>query len=411
MYSLVSAIAKPVGGDGRWKEVAIGDRPINQLFSTYVKVLATLSNSFIEGNVSLDFDDIQSDWGASNLTFNQFLAQLGDTSLPTSNTLPVLNPRFAKYADAFHAGYKVAPIHPTAAPDASYPVADKTDLYLTRPRTDYSLFIRSCLVNVNGFYHFSDADTRGIYVKNGMKSAVKSGENNLGILSFRELGTISCLLITPEMVYKQHAEQLFRDYAFIDTQLDLSKKTVMLVLGGYLHVLDKKTFFRVSDSCFGIDFGNLPLIERYYESLKYLDFSSLPIETTLRNPTQIGIENFFSDEVILAYLTLSQSFLVVLDNENVFTEQQFVRHTPLPNMYISYVAPRYPLIVGYGKATNYWYTSEDGQYSLTCHDAFRQNYLLESTGVRKTLSTSAARFPENRATNSHAYFLKIGSDI
>ena len=49
------------------------------------------------------------------------------------------------------------------------------------------------------------------------------------------------------------------------------------------------------------------------DAKKYIDLSSLPLSKTIRNIDQISISEFYSDENILAYLTLSQSFFILID--------------------------------------------------------------------------------------------------
>ncbi len=117
MYQLLSAIAKPLSGNRRWTAVAVGDIALNVLFSTYSRIIVKLSNPFLTEPVSLDLEDIREGNGGASITFNQFLVQNGTTTLPTSPTLPVINTRYARYADAFHAKYKISPMAPNAAPD------------------------------------------------------------------------------------------------------------------------------------------------------------------------------------------------------------------------------------------------------------------------------------------------------
>lgn len=411
MYQLTSAIAKPLNGNGHWISVDIGDVAINVLFSTYSRIWAILTNSFLTAPVALDLAQIRSQVGGESITFSQFLTANGNATLPTTNQIPAIKPRYAKYVDAFQAGYTVQPIHATAAPDAQLPAADLTWLYMTRPDTDYSTFYKSCLVNVNGYFHATDAGPNGVYVKDGMTTARISRENQLGILSFANLGSLSFVPITADMVYKQNDRENYKDRAYVDIGQDVSDKTVMLVLGGYLHVLDRKTFYRVGASMFAIDFGNLPFLDRYFESKKYIDLSSLPLSSTPRNDGQISTTEFFSDANILAYLTLSQSFFVILDNADIFAELSALPKTVLPNVYTSYEKPIWPVILSSGRLANYWPISEEGQYSLLCRNAFIPHPLYDTIDPRKVSSVSNQCDPGNANEIARAYFLKVGSDL
>lgn len=411
MYHLISAIAKPLNGNGRWVDVAIGDVALNTLFSTYSRILATLSNPYLSANVSLDLADVRDGVGGQSITFNAFLVQNGNTSLSTSTDLPIIKPRYVKYADAFRAGYKVTPIRPGSAPDAEATPAEKTSLYLTRPNTDYNLFYQSCLVSVNGFFHPTDAGPDGVYVQGGMSSCMKSRQNQLGLVSFRELGSLSFHPITTDNLYKLIPNQPYKERAYVDLGEDVSNKTVMLVLGGYLHALDKNAFFRVNESCFGIDMANLPLMERYYESKNYLDFTSLSLATTSRNVDQVNVNNFFNEAVMTAYLTLPQSFFVVLDNPDIFVEKELIRKSTMPDVFTSYTKAIYPLVVGVGKLGNYWATKEDGQYSITCRDSVRHDRIFDTVIMQAQMNVANANDPEHPVEASSAFFLKIGTDL
>lgn len=411
MYTLVSAIGEPLGGDSRWREVSIGSIPMNELYSTYTNVFAVLTNSFVTGQLSLDLSLIRAAHGTKTLTFNELLASLGSAALPTSTTIPSLNTRFARYADAHQAGYKIQPIHPSWAPDAQVPPSERSWLHITRPRTDFGLFHRSCMVSINGLWHWIDGDGQGIYVKDGDISRQLSGQNNVGIYSFRELGELTYLPITPEMVYKQKPEQKLRHRAYLDIGQDITNKTVLLVLGGYLHVMDAAAFSRTGKQTLAVHLENLPLFERYHESMGLIDWSGIPLERTERNAWQIGVDNFLSDEALRAYLTMAQSFVVLLDNPSVFVSRLPIHTTRMPGMFTSFIRPDYPMIAGYGLSPNYWHTYEDTQYSLTCVGGVRDEYLHQTVDARNQHGLSDARNPMRRRRLSAAHFLQIGRDI
>ncbi len=411
MYNLLSAIGEPRNGESRWTDIAIGSMTLPSIYANYENVFAILSNTFLDHPVSLDLSKIQDQYGALDVTFNDFLAGLGNQALPTSDTLPELKTRYAKYADAFHAGYKLQPTHPVFAPDAQLPPSELPWIHMTRPDTDYALFGKSCLVSVNGYFHPSETDATGVYVRDGNKSRVLSGHNQVGIYSFREVGEIRQVPITPQMVYTPQGSGQMRYRAHVDLGEDITSKTVFLVLGGYLHAYDPVTFRRAGETQVSIDFHNLPLFERYQESRQYLDFSSMPFERAQFNDSQIAVNDFLSDENLLAYLTLTQSFFVILDTPNIFVSKQAVHRTKMPGAFIAYTPPVYPLVLGHGRTANYWYTKEDGQYSITCVDSFLHDWVFNKTDPFKQGNIGNSRVPETPVAHSPGYFLQIGRDI
>jgi hypothetical protein len=411
MYNVVSAIAKPIDGDGRWVSIDIGDMLISTLVSDYLDAYIILSNPFLDQNVCLHFADIRYKVGGEAITFNAFLAANGATTLPASTTLTTLNTRYARFKDAFLAGYSVTPVKPTISSTVTLPAGDKKWLYLEKSGVDFSLFAKSCLVSVNGFFHQTVEDPNGCYIREGMKSCLLANKNQVGILNFQKLGTLTQLPITSSMIYKQDSTQSYRNRMFVDLGIDITNKTVMLVLGGYLHLIDNKSFYQVGTTEVAIDFENIPLFDRYYESWKTIDLSSLPIQRTRNNASQIVVDDFLSDENLLAYVQLPQSFFVILDNPNVFKERGFVQTTPFPGQLIAFEDPEHLLINGVGKCAEYWPQWEDGQWALYVVDNFVYNRLYHTVDAMNQVCLSDACETDLTMENSYAFFLKIGADI
>lgn len=418
MYTLVSAIGVAYGASARWASIDISDIPMNQLYATYKRVIATLTNPYVSGQVGLDLNVIQEQTQGLTLTFNQFLASIGNAALETMTTIPQIDTVYALYTDAFKAGYTVEPIAPNASLTSPATPAQKTNLYLKNPNIAMSKFYQSCMVTVNGFYHFVDCDGNAAYVRDGDVSRQISAYAQCGILCFNDLGTIEYVDLTADMVYNQVTEAgtvplQYRTY--INTGVSIGSKIPILVLGGYLHVLDNKTFQQVNDTCLMIDMENYPMLNRYYESLPYLDFSSLGLPTTRTNANQVGVTDLLSDETIKAYIGMSQSFLVLLDASDVFVDRQWVRTTPFPGKYLTGFTPNYPLVTGYGRMCEYWTVTEDTlytQYSLTIADGIKWNYVFNTTqNPNDETSVGSNLDPTCPGVLSSAFFKLIGRDV
>ena len=411
MYQLVSAIGKSLTGDRRWASVDISNTPLITLYKNYSEIIATLSNPSLTANVSLRFSAIQQKAGGLQTTFPQFLTANGNLTLPTSTTLPVLSTKYAHYNDGFRAGYTMTPIDSTASLTSPLQTSNKDWLLMTRDGIDYNQFYEYCLVNVNGFYHRTDVGPDGVMVVDGMKSNRMSHRNGIGIVSFSQIGALSFIPITAGMVYKQDPTQNLRDRCFINAGSDLSQKTVMLVLGGYLHVLDTKTFYRTGPQTFAIDFGNISYLDRFYQSKDYIDLSSLNLETTPKNKNQIALTDLFSDAAITAYCSLSQSFFVVIDNPDVFVEYEPLCAGKLPGMFVGYNRPDFPIATQQGKHPNYWHTYEDTQWAINIEDSLDKNYLYYTINVNNQVSLSDVQRTNTVAKNAPAWYVKIGSDF
>jgi hypothetical protein len=418
MYTLVSAIGVTYGVSSRWASIDISNIPMNQLYATYKRVIATLTNPYITGEVGLDLNVIQEQTQGLTLTFNQFLASIGNAALETMTVIPQIDTVYALYTDAFKAGYTVEPIAPNMSLTAAATPAEKTNLYLKNPNIAMSKFYASCMVTINGFFHFVDSDGNAAYVRDGDVSRQKSAYAQVGILCFNDLGPIEYLDLNASMVYNQQTEAgpvplMYRTY--IDIGVDIGNKVPILVLGGYMHILDNLTFRRVGTTQFMIDMENYPMLNRYYESLPYLDFSSLDLPTTRLNANQVGVTDLLSDATIKAYIGMSQSFMVLLDANDLFVARQWIRTTPFPGKYLSGMQPNYPLVTGYGRMCEYWTVTEDTlytQYSLTIADGIKWNYVFNTTQNQNNETSVGSNLdPTNPGVLSPAFLKLIGRDI
>lgn len=413
MYTLQSALGKSLSEGQLWGAIDLGDMTFATVVENYSTVYAILTNPFLPNPVSLNLSAILPNIVNQTQTFNAYLASLGNKSLPTTTSIPSLTTSYARYQDGFRAGYTITPIGSTEAVTYGATTATKPDVLLTKAGVNYTTFYQSCLVSINGYFHMTDTDGQtGVWVDQAMASAVKSKKNKLGILDFQDLGSLTMIPITADMIYKQNTGQSLCNHAYLNVGQDLTQSTVMIVIGGYLHVLDNKTFRLVGTESLMIDFNNYPLFERYYESKDYIDLSSLGLDPYPNNPDAVAVSQITSDAVLKAYLTLTQSFIVLLNNTNISVNLQKVKKAKTPGSYIAYQKPIWPLITGYGKINEYWSIYEYGQWSLRVEaDNFKDNYLFRTVEKSDLVSITNQRDPMNPKDISDGYFLQIACDI
>jgi hypothetical protein len=412
MYNLVSAIGKNKQLDGRWESVDIGSMPLNAIFLKYSVMLVTLANPFYKEKLGLDLGLLQSKLVASEETFNEFLISNGNKTLPTIIGEYKIDKKYARYKDAFQANYTIIPVKPGASFDAELPRGDKTNLYVTRANTSMGSFTKHCMVTVNGFFHRVDGSDDGAWVVDGNVSCVQSGQNLMGLLNFQGVGKLKYLPIKESMIGRHFDKEPLGNRAVINLGIDVVDKTLILVLGGYMHILDEKTFYRVGKQSVMIDFNNIPMLERYYESKKFLDLSSLPMEKSSNNEDAVAIGSFFSDDNIKAYLTLSQTFVVVLDNPYIYLESEGADNTELAGQVISYGKPELPLFNEYGRVLDYWDCgNEMGQHGLSVVDHGVNNHIFNTTNPNAANVVSRERVVGELRTFGHCSFLRICTDI
>lgn len=409
-YSYVRAIAKPKGRMGRWQNVDLSTMPLYQIYETYAAVYLVLTNPYEEGEVALDLDAVRDSVSLDSRTIRLWLNSLGNKSLPTTDTIPQIVVRTTRYRDAWLANYDVKLVPRLANADADLPNSEKDDVLLTRAGTDYNTFYKHCLVSVNGLFHQTRYSVNGVYVTNAGKSGRIANRNNIGILSFLDVGELKFVPITTDMIYRPFEGNKLGNAAYINLKQSTENKTVLLVLGGYLHVLDQN-YQIVGDGLIKIDFNNLPLTQRFFESKHLIDLSSLPLTQSKVNPDLVSLEELYSDAVIERYLTLSQSFFVVVDAPELFVERYQLERTSLPGRYISHQEPRYHLELDLGRVGDYWVKTEDGQYVVAVDSNQVHRYQYETTGWQEAHAIDPSREPSHPWDYSRGFFVEIGRDL
>lgn len=405
MYSFVNAICLARSIGSQWHDVDLSNILVFDIFSTYTKVYLVLSNPNLPDDVFVDFDVLRQEFSSYNGTLNQLLVVLDNRTLPTVPELPSTEVKVAKYSDAIRSHYKIDITKIGVVTPDNYPALELDDIEITRPKypTDLSLLHTHCLISVNGYYHLTDTDGTKAFVYNANKSLRKSKVNHVGILSFLDIGTLQKVPLDPLLIYPQTPTSPLSERIYFDVEQELTNKSYILVLGGYLVFPSENVFWQSGEHTFALDINQLYYPERIQESNLYLDLSSLGL--TSLDP--IDSVELYSDDILKKYLTLKESYLVIIDKPNLVTNKIFLRHSHLPGMFTAYQDPVLPLIVNYGKVAEYWKTLEDGQWSVTVEDSFMRNYVLSQQPIYQQPILNDHLLPHVPYQHSHGYLLEI----
>lgn len=412
MYTLVSAYGVGKNVNAKWGSATVAAMPMNEVFATFRHLYLTLSSNFLAEDIYVDFEIFRPKYGNSVLPLEDMLTDLGNDTLATITSIPHFDTKYVGYNDAFRANYKIEVSAPASHPSSVVYPDDKTEVILSRRDTNMQDVFDYCLVSINGFLHQTDTDGEKVYVLDGGKSLLKSRQNQIGLYSFEDIGKIRQHKITPEMIYAGPGNSFLKNRAYFDLSgIDTVGKTVMFVIAGYLYMPFDNHVQQVNDNTFLIDFNAVPVVERYFEALPYLDFKSLGLPTKLASPTQVQLVEFFSDEVFMKYLTHPQSFVVVADTPRMFAERHYLKGYNVPGVYTSYFDASQPMVTANGRFAEYWKTKEIGQWSLRVHDAYYHNRTFRSTDPADITAVTDSSQPYRTYRNSNAYLLSLGADV
>jgi hypothetical protein len=411
MYVYVGATCLGRSTGSQWSLVDLRQMEMRDIFNKFRSCFLELSNPVLPNNVYVDAWQFKDEPSYSQRTFTQFLIDVGNRTLATVPSLPSSRISYARYSDAIRAGYKINPTT-IGNPEEDITV-NSPDLKITKvfPETDLRLIHTHCLITVNGYYHQTDANVTGTaaYVLKGAESMRKCRMNQLGILSFLDIGRVSKVQITNNLINGLPSDNGLKNRAYLTLNQDTTNKTVLLSLGGYLIFQEANVFWQSGANVFTLNLQAMPYIERFYESNLYLDFSALGLTINAEDPSHLILSEFLSDAIIKKFLTLPQTFFIVIDTPSLITNKYFLHQANMPGMLTAYQEPVHPLIVNYGKVADYWRTKEDGFWSITVTDDYFRNFVLSFQNKLYTPNLTNKLIPGKRYFQSRGHFLEIGA--
>jgi hypothetical protein len=414
MYAYVKAVCLSRSIGSQWQELDVSNYLVYDIFNKFTKVYLELSNIVLTQNVYVDLDILKAEYSSYNDTLNDLLIELDDRTLQTVTQLPSTVVKYAKYSDIFRSEYKAKITEAGIVHPDNYPESELHDIELTRPKygTDMSLIHSHCLVSVNGYVHMTDTDGSKAYVYHAANTMRKSRLNHMGILSFLDIGELTKVSLNKNNIVGQSDTSPLRERIYFHIDENIDNKAVILVLGGYLVFPSEGVFWQSGNRTFALDLNQLQYIERIYESDMYIDLSQLALTTDAINEDMINVDELWSDRVIKEYMTLSQSFLVIVDTQQLTTNKIYLRHSSMPGMFTAYRDPVYPMVANYGKIVEYWKTYEDGHWAVNVQDSFLRNYIFTTQRKQQLANVTNNMISSKPFWHSRGYLLEIaGYDI
>lgn len=339
-----------------------------------------------------------------------WLTSLGHTALPGINGPIGTMPVSWGYTDAWQGGYHVtlansqgnttSPVIPTGNPD----------LLLTKEGIDLYQQSTNLLTTVNGFLHLSSGSVDGLYVLKGGLSTLRANMNHAGLISLAAMGGATQIPIRPDMLYQLVEGAPYRNSFYLNPGVSLTGKSVFLSIGGYLHALDN-TYSVLGDMTIKVDFRRIPLPERLFDSYPFLDLSSLPLKKGLGNPEHFTMASIYSDATIKAYLTLPQSFVIVVNTDNVYRVTQELEVPTTPGRFFNQTGERLPLLGPGGRLYDYRQSLEDKTYVYGTESMAERNYLFQTTDNATALSISDGGQGYWASRPAHPCLLDIGTFV
>lgn len=409
MYHVKHAYGHTGARLSAWEPISEPERLTGILAMQYREMWLILTHDDLPHELALNFESIQDQLGMTQ-TLSEFLVANEDRALPTQAQLPYIKTGSLLYEDAYRARFTVGIVNEfTSQTHAIYD--DNHWVTLERQDLDTKKAYEHCLVSINGFIHPTDYDVNKLYVQGAVESSLISERAEVGIYSFEQIGKLVFVPITDDILSRD-VDVALKERTIFKTELDLTRYTPAISLGGYLHVADPRVLRSVGDGLLQLDWSSVPLVKRYYESKEYINLESIVLDRHSENAELLNVEQLYSDENLHAYLTLKQSFLIFIDNNQLSKEHLSIERGPTWDRYLGYERHRLPMLSNTGKLVEYWKIEEEGVQSYFTPRSSQLNYLHRRSDPKRKPNidpTLIGAFPGRPEDKGHSVFLKLTS--
>jgi hypothetical protein len=420
MYTLRKFYHKVNANGMRWLEVDLAEvlaADVRTLTATYGQSRMILTHD-ASPNVQYLFDFTQD--GAtfvqpffSAITVANWFIALANKALPTVEFTATKTVK-AKYANALEANFSVEEVIPGAGPNPTVPFSERTDLLLTHPTLSPGLVEANVLVEVNGFLHRTYSSERGLYVKQGGRSAQVAKINSVGIVSLAPLGGCKIYPIVESMI-----TGLPEDGATLDTPLYLNVQdvdwdncTAMLSLCGYLIPLGS-TFRSIGNSGFELNLLRYPYLENFLKAEKYLDLQRIraAISTNPLAPTMISVPESKGRNFLLELLTTSQSFVIAVQSPDVYCDKIPLETTQHPCVFLHHETVTSPAVHHDGRLMSYVLEDEGDKWVVIVPDGIHDRLRMHSIQWHNAPAVDSVRTNLHRLQPGRGAILDIKRDL
>lgn len=412
-YVFVSAIGLSRDPSIGWIDVPSNQDTLGVLTTAYAEVFVKLTNTLIADPIVIDLVAAVGPGGSlanPNITIASWLSAIGNPVLHSLGKNYAITTTEVHVGPAARYDYTYKLVHPTAALDAPTLETDRTDLLLTKTGSDYLYMATHSLVAVNGYMHITDGSDHGLYVRNARSTRDISNDNQVAIISFADVASLQQIPITADMIFKTDASQSLHSHCVLDIGVSTQNKSVLLSIGGYLQVLDN-TYRVVGDGLIEIDWRHIAVAERLYDSKDHIDLSSLSAIHYRNYENAIVTSEITSDTFIVNYLTLPQSFVIVVDAPILNVKHSALGRSSIAGVYVTPQEPKGIMRTRYGRVMNYWKKKDWSAWVATTTPEYDFVYLFQTTNWQDSTVITAGRDPNRMVLVDKASMTRIQKQV
>ena len=355
MYTLVTAVLRKRQMGSPYQTVDVSNMPLSDIVDNYFDGWIELSNSMVTEHFFVDLPSLRRmslPYGGN--VFQHWLGQVASIALPSYEGTPSITEKHIAYSNGWQAGFaaqRCLPGNAQVITDGSYPDSAMRDVLVTKQGFGGPSFAGKLLATVNGLLHCVSFNQAGMVILEAGRTLDTGNSNAFGIIDFEGVGAVSTVSLKPQMILGTGLASKIT----IKLNQDLTGLTPMLSIGGFLHAMDGS--YTILDEVQGviqIDTPQIDIPRRIQMTMPLIDMSSLGLSVLPASPNAVSISAVMSDAALRAYMCLSQSFVILVNAQTLYTKKHLIGRTLIPGHYEYHKQATLPLLDDYGRLLEYW---------------------------------------------------------
>lgn len=417
MYILEDLIAKLKVPGSKFTKVTNKDSiSVETLLEQYRDIHLILSHYSKEGEaLVLKVSDIYELLMTTDRTqsIQQWLTSVGNATLPVVEGEWELVQGKVIQTDLLDVGFKATLVDDKNIESDNKHREDLVNVKLTDGSNRYVEYGEHCLFTCNGLLHLHDFNNEGIFLSGAGRSTDIENKIQFSSLSFHELGKVKVIPIDTTMITRHNGGRYHNGFYLTVEDESLLNKTVMLSICGVLHYNDQN-YSVISDNEIKVHWANINFVDRFIEFRNKIDWGLIedrvgkPADDTLY-VDKVAAEE---DEVILHALMMSQTFIVVVDVDNISYDKVVLERTRLPGRFISNTEPYGPILIGNGLMNPYRVREESNNvFSIVTADNWVRNKYEDTRGRHSSdniMTNDKSQWPKYLADG---FMLNISTEV
>lgn len=370
-----------------WLKVDISAMKVADVFANYREIEVGIYDVYNKP-YTLNLYDYEFELLNFQATLQGWFDRIGTRALTLKSALPTLLFKEVNYLPLTYYEGQFQLARRGWHPSHEVPMEDYDDVIVAYNSITSKYLHENALFTVNGLFMPSTYHAYGVRVLNAGDVIRKTGKVELGLLNFEQVGTVEKIAITPEMVFKVDDAKDYYSELMIKSPKPLAGKTLGIVIGGFLHLLDG--LIRPNgDTTAMIILKDIPIVERVIATKGVLDLDFMGLDGL---DDSVLVSTVVNDANILKYLTSPYSFLVLIDNKDLCRRWDPVDvNAGLGNYLIDDSTSLGLLVDDTGRGIDYWPKYECGKWALCTEHSHRNTHSFHTAPwLSQTRINSAA---------------------